>query len=118
MTAFGLVVTSPATRLVWTSVELVDAGPWVALVAEETARLRLLENLFRNATEHGPAGPRSQAPEDAEENGGGAVTVTVGATDDGFFVADDDPGIPADDRDQVFDRGTRPATAARGSTSR
>jgi len=92
-------------------VELVDAGPWVTLVAEETARLRLLENLFRNATEHGPAGPRSQAPEDAEENGGGAVTVTVGATDDGFFVA-------AADRDQVFDRGTRPATAARGSTSR
>ncbi|WP_209452204.1 receiver/sensor box histidine kinase [Halosimplex halophilum] len=59
-------------------------------VACDPGRLRqLLENLFRNAVEH--AGPD--------------VTVTVGPTADGFFVADDGPGIPPDRRDEVFDAG-------------
>ena len=55
-------------------------------------RLRqLLENLFRNATEHG----------------GENVTVTVDKlpSEDGFYVADDGPGIPPDRRDRVFESG-------------
>ncbi|PHQ38077.1 histidine kinase [Halorubrum persicum] len=50
---------------------------------------RLLENLFRNALDHG-------APD---------VTVTVGALPDrpGFYVSDDGPGIPEEDRDSVFE---------------
>ncbi|WP_123539401.1 sensor histidine kinase [Halosimplex salinum] len=52
---------------------------------------RLFENLFRNAIEHG----------------GTDVTVTVGALDDeaGFFVADDGPGIPGTERNNVFGAG-------------
>jgi two-component system OmpR family sensor kinase len=46
-------------------------------------------NLFRNAVEH--------AGED--------VVVRVGRSDDGFYVADDGPGIPESERDAVFDRG-------------
>jgi signal transduction histidine kinase len=52
---------------------------------------RLFENLFRNAIEHG----------------GDDVTITIDALPDdrGFYVADDGPGIPADDRDDVFEAG-------------
>jgi signal transduction histidine kinase len=47
------------------------------------------ENPFRNAVGHG----------------GGDVTVTVGELDDGFYVADDGPGIPPGERDEVFEAG-------------
>lgn len=57
--------------------------------ADSSRLQQLLENLFRNAVEHGGKG----------------VTVTVGDLDDGFYVADDGPGIPEDDRDAVFDKG-------------
>jgi len=33
------------------------------------------------------------------------VAVTVGALPDGFYIEDDGPGIPADERDDVFDAG-------------
>ena len=61
-------------------------------------RLRnLLENLFRNAVDHG----------------GDDATVRVGTTADGFYVADDGPGIPPEDRSDVFDPGY--TTAADGT---
>lgn len=62
---------------------------------------RLLENLFRNAVEHGSTGVRTVS-------GGGDVvgpTVTVADLADGFVVCDDGPGIPAADRDVVLDFG-------------
>ncbi|WP_135819753.1 histidine kinase N-terminal 7TM domain-containing protein [Halostella litorea] len=62
-------------------------------VRADPSRLRtLLENLFRNAVEHG------------------GETVRVGRLDDGFFVADDGNGIPEGERKAVFEHGysTRP----------
>ena len=50
---------------------------------------RLLENLFRNAVEHG----------------GDTVAVGLLGGGEGFYVADDGPGIPASERDDVFERG-------------
>jgi len=66
---------------------------------------RLLENLLRNSAEHGSGSGRSASADDdeAEER----VTVTVGKTEEGngFYVADDGPGIPEEEREKVFERG-------------
>ncbi|QLG48577.1 histidine kinase N-terminal 7TM domain-containing protein [Natrinema halophilum] len=72
------------------------------LRADRTKLLRVFENLFRNAIEHG-----SDAEIDAAEpaEAGAGVTVTVTGLDDGFAVADDGPGIPSEDRDDVFEYG-------------
>lgn len=59
------------------------------LQADESRLRQLLENLFRNAVEHG----------------GDAVTVTVGEIENGFYVEDDGPGIPEAERESVFDAG-------------
>ncbi|WP_277552768.1 sensor histidine kinase [Halobaculum limi] len=67
----------------------VDADDAPTVMADESRLAQLLENLFRNAVEHG----------------GESVTVTVEATPDGFAVSDDGPGIPEDDREDVFDHG-------------
>jgi PAS domain S-box-containing protein len=53
---------------------------------------QLLSNLFANAVEHG-------SPD------GDPVTVEVGHFENGFYVADDGPGIPGDERETVFDPG-------------
>ncbi|MFW6448361.1 MAG: PAS domain S-box protein [Halobacteriota archaeon] len=59
-------------------------------ISADESRLReLFENLYRNAIEH--AGP--------------PVTITVGDIEDGFYVADDGPGIPAEDRERAFEAG-------------
>ena len=58
------------------------------VTADPSQVTRLFENLFRNAVEHGD----------------GDVTVRVGRlADAGFYVADDGPGIPPEEREKVFE---------------
>ena len=64
-----------------------DDAPYV--YADEGRLQRLLENLFRNAVEHGDDD----------------ITLRVGPLDDGFFVEDNGPGIPPDRREEVFKAG-------------
>jgi PAS domain S-box-containing protein len=86
---------SAAVERCWSGVATADATLDVeadlTVEADRERLVQLLENLVRNSVAHG----------------GDGVAVRVGELDDGqgFFVADDGPGIPADVRDQVFDAG-------------
>jgi signal transduction histidine kinase len=64
---------------------------------------QLLENLFRNAVEHGSASDDSPDGPTAERDR--PVTVRVGALDDGFYVEDTGAGIPEADREKVAQAG-------------
>ncbi len=67
-----------------------DDGLDRTLQVEPVLCRQFFENLFRNAVEHG----------------GDSVSVRVGTIDDvGIYVEDDGPGIPADERDDVFGGG-------------
>jgi PAS domain S-box-containing protein len=59
------------------------------LKADRGRLKQLLENLYRNAIEHG----------------GDEVTIFAGIIEDGFYVADTGPGIPASAREEVFEAG-------------
>ncbi|KPN31241.1 sensory histidine kinase AtoS [Halolamina pelagica] len=80
-------------RATWEMVETPEASLEVEtdlVIRADRSRLQqLLENLFRNAVEHNDPG----------------VTVTLGRSPDGFYVADDGTGIPPDERDDVFEAG-------------
>ncbi|MFB6296807.1 MAG: sensor histidine kinase [Halobacteriales archaeon] len=85
-----------AVRTAWEGVVTEEATLDVAdglgeVTADPEAFRRLLENLFRNAVDHG----------------GSAVSVRVGPLEEGagFYVGDDGPGIPAENREEVFDVG-------------
>ena len=96
------------TESCWRNVATADATLTTSVdrtVEADPTRLRqLLENLIRNSVEHGSTGSRTGS-DDTVEHGGEAVTVSVGALDTGFYVADDGPGIPDDEREDVFDTG-------------
>ena len=69
--------------------ELVKADELGEVEADEGRLTQLFENLYRNAIEH--AGEES--------------VVRVGRSSTGFYVEDDGPGIPENERERVFDSG-------------
>jgi PAS domain S-box-containing protein len=79
----------------WRNVVTTDARLSIeaerVLRADEGRLKQLVENLLRNAVEHG----------------GDDVTVTIGNLDDGdgFYVADDGTGIPTSERENVLENG-------------
>ncbi|MFB6234532.1 MAG: PAS domain-containing sensor histidine kinase [Halopenitus sp.] len=80
-------------RECWQTVDSADAT--LVVDTERTIRgdrsriQQLLANLVRNAVEHGDQD----------------VTVRVGDLEDGFFVADDGPGIPESEREEALEAG-------------
>jgi PAS domain S-box-containing protein len=77
----------------WTGLDTTDASLTIedtaTIRADKSAFKRLLENLLRNAVEHG----------------GPSVNVRVGTLAGGFFVEDDGSGIPDEARADVFTPG-------------
>lgn len=77
----------------WNTVD--TAQGTIAIEVESTIRAdrgrlrQLLENLLRNAVQHG----------------GSAVTVSIGPLPDGFYIEDDGSGIPEAVREDVFEPG-------------
>jgi len=84
---------SAVAEACWANVDTGSAELTVStdrsILADETRVCRLLENLFRNAVEHG----------------GETVTVSVGDLPSGFYVADNGSGLPADGLERVFEAG-------------
>ena len=124
----------PVVQTAWDSTETEAATLTIAddldRVEGDPGRIQqLFENLFRNAVEHSSTSSRAQ-PDDGVEHGstsprssstredavdvehdGPDVAVEVGRTEDGFFVADDGPGIPPAKRELVFDQGYTTASS-------
>lgn len=77
----------------WKNVATAEAELVVAcdetIRADRSRLQQLLENLIRNAIEHG----------------GSEVTVTVGELESGFYFEDDGPGITEEQRNSVFEAG-------------
>lgn len=77
----------------WQTIETSEAtlscDSTLRFVGDRSRVRQLVENLFRNAIEHG----------------GDSVTITVGDLDDGFFIQDNGAGIPVEDKDSVFEAG-------------
>ncbi|WP_226004169.1 hybrid sensor histidine kinase/response regulator [Natrinema salinisoli] len=82
-------VVDHAHRTVDPTLDLVRTDPLPTVEADEDRLLVLFENLFRNALEHV----------------GTDVTITIEATDDGFAIADDGPGVPASKREAILKSG-------------
>jgi len=66
---------------------------------------RLFENLFRNSVEQGSRIEDQSVGRGDQRGHTRGVTITVGTLENGFYVADDGPGIPPEKRDAVFDPG-------------
>jgi signal transduction histidine kinase len=86
----------------WRNIDTADAKLVIDtshVVTADRGRLQqLVENLIRNAIEHG----------------GDAVTVTLGGLSDGFYVEDDGTGITDADSAQVFEKGYSTSTDGTG----
>ncbi|MFB6224227.1 MAG: histidine kinase N-terminal 7TM domain-containing protein [Haloarcula sp.] len=93
---------SSLARAAWSHVDTEDAtlviGEDREIVGDRDQLLQLFENVFRNSVEHG----------------GSTVSIRVSGTADGFAVADDGPGIPPDEREDVFEHGVTSSESGTG----
>jgi len=120
-----------AVETAWRHVETTGATLAIetdAVVLADRSRLtEFLENLVRNAVEHGSTGPAPDARRDGTGSdavadwmaddptaGSAPLTVTVGGLADGFYVADDGDGIPDHAVGRVFEAGFSTADEGTG----
>ena len=81
------------TNACWKTVETKEATVSIetkqTIQADRSRLQQVIENLLNNAVEHG----------------GDNVTVSVGGLENGFYVADDGPGISEENRERIFEAG-------------
>ena len=88
----------------WSHVDTAQATLDTTAVADDTVEAdsdrleELFENLYRNAIEHG----------------GTDVRIRVEDTETGFAIADDGPGVPPEEREEVFEAGVTNSEAGTG----
>jgi Signal transduction histidine kinase len=81
----------------WQNVETTDATAQTNIITTQSIKAdsnrlaQLLENLMRNGIDHA---------DDGQD-----VIITIGELEDGFYVEDNGSGVPADERDDVFEAG-------------
>jgi signal transduction histidine kinase len=109
-----------AATAAWKSIDADDVSlrlstPLPTVSADPDRLQRLFENLFRNSVEHG-AGTDTAAAQTtdqppAERSTGETsdtdvtTVITVGGSSNEFYVADDGPGIPPQNREVAFEPG-------------
>jgi len=81
-------VANQAWRMVDTDDATLNIESSTTIEADASQLQRVFENLYRNAIEHG----------------GSAVSVGL-LEEDGFYIADNGPGIPPDEREKIFETG-------------
>jgi len=90
------------TENCWRTIATADATLSIdverVIRADKSRLQQLLENLMRNAVEHG----------------GEDVAISVGELEDGFYLEDDGQGIPEAERDNKFDAGNSTAEDGTG----
>ncbi|WP_336024846.1 sensor histidine kinase [Halobellus salinisoli] len=86
----------------WNNVATADATLTIetnrSIRADRLRFQQLLENLYRNAVEHGDHD----------------VSVTLGSLQSGFYIEDEGEGIPPEERNRVFDPGYSTASEGTG----
>ncbi|WP_136686648.1 PAS domain S-box protein [Halorhabdus amylolytica] len=108
----------PVPAVVEQCTEMIDAEAASIETADEFRiqgdpdRVRhIFENLLANAVDHASADAVDGETAGTDEE----VTVRVGRIDDrGFYVADDGPGIPEDERSDIFEPGYTTTTDGTG----
>jgi PAS domain S-box-containing protein len=96
------VALGPLIETCWRTVSTADATLVIDtdrhVLADRSRLQQLLENLIRNAVQHG----------------GRDVTVTVGELDAGFYVEDDGRGVPESGHTKIFEAGSSLTDAGTG----
>lgn len=67
----------------------IEYEPVPEVLADRDRLIEVFENIFRNSVTHG----------------GEDVTIRIGPLQNGFYIEDDGPGIPEQDRESVFQHG-------------